>query len=167
MNMPVFCFIDILQKNVREHANKMLGRTRNDNVQLACEETVLRYKSTSNEEDGPLVVLFRPDFSESIPEKSPWNIRLAEIFVNDYTKRGLPYDQLKDIHKYFLTYLQTLQTTHRKMATSSTSGKGTVYKEASRRNRIRKRRISVRLLSLLLYDYTNVFDQINSGTKNN
>jgi hypothetical protein len=130
----------------------MMGRTRSDQVQPALEETVLKYKSTGKNEDGPSEDLFRPDFSEKLPEKSPWNIRLAEIFVTDYTKRGLPFGELKDVSNYFLTYLRSLQTACRKTATTATSGNGTVHEEDSRRSRIRKRKKTVRLLRPLPYN---------------
>lgn len=137
-----------------------MGRTRHsDKIDLAPKETVLKYKHTGKEEDGPSMDLFRPDFSEGLPENSLWNIRLAEIFANDYARNGLPFSQFRDVSKYFLAYLRTLKTAYGKMTTSATSGKGTVYEEASRYNRIRKRKISVRLLSHLLYNYTNMFDQ--------
>jgi len=121
----------------------MMGRTRSDKVEPAPEEMVLKYKDTGKNEDGPSVDLFRSDFSERFPENSPWNIRLAEIFANDYAKNGLPFGQLNNVTNYFLTYLRTLQTTWRKTAT-------TAHEEDAKRNRIRKRKKSVRLLSPLL-----------------
>ena len=102
--------------------NQMMGRSHHDKVESAPEEAVLKYKHTGNNEDGPSVGLFQPDFSGGAPEKSPWNIRLAEVFADDYTKRGLPFSQLKDVSNYFLTYLRSLQTSRRRMATTSESG---------------------------------------------
>jgi len=129
-----------------------MGRTRSDQVQPTLEETVLKYKSTGKNEDGPSKDLFRPDFSEKLSEKSPWNIRLAEIFVTDYTKCGLPFGELKDVSNYFLTYLQSLQTARRKMATTATSRNRTVHKKDSRHSRIWKRKKTVRLLRPLPYN---------------
>jgi hypothetical protein len=83
----------------------MMGRTHSNKVDPALEETVLKYKSTRKNEDGPSKDLFQPDFSEKLSEKSPWNICLAEIFVTDYTKCGLPFGELKNVSNYFLTYL--------------------------------------------------------------
>jgi len=142
------CYINILQKHVRAHANKMLGRTRGDKIETLRQvpnETAFKYKSTGKEEDGPSVDLFQPDFSERCPENSPWNIRMAEIFADDYIKKGLPFDQLRDLSNYFLTYLRTLKTTHRKMATDP-SGEGTVYERASKCSRIQSRKLSVRVV---------------------
>jgi hypothetical protein len=128
----------------------MLGRTRSANkVEPAPKDPVLKYKWTGLTEDGPSTSLFLPDFSESKPENSPWNIRLAEVFVDDYTMNGLPSSDSKDISRYFLVYLRTLQSTRWKMTEIAASGKGTLFEEASKRNRIRKRKITVRLLSLL------------------
>ena len=132
-----------------------MGRTRKDKVEPASEETVLKYKRTGKDEDGPSMDLFRVDFSESCAAKSPWNTRLAAIFANDYTKCGLPFRELKDVSDYFLKYLQSLQTVHRKAATPATSGKGTAKDEASRRDRVSKRKRSVRLLNPLLHNYTD------------
>jgi hypothetical protein len=72
-----------------------------------------------------------------------------------------PIHQVKDVSKYFLTYLRSLQSTHRKMATTATTGSGTVHEEGSKHNRIEKRRKSVRL-GPLLYAHT---DAITRGLK--
>ena len=152
---------------VRGHANKLMGRTHKDKVEPVPEEIVLKYKRTGQDEHGPSMDLFQPDFLETCAAKSPWNTRLAAIFVNDYTKCWLPFHELKDVSDYFLTYLQSLQTVHRKATTPATSGKGTVNDEASRRDRVSKRKRSVRFLSPLLYNYTDAFDQITSGLKAN
>ena len=105
MSSNGFCHKNTLQKNVRKHVNKMMGRTHSDKVEPAPEETALKYKHTGKNEDGPSMDLFRADFSKRFPEKSPWNICLAEIFANDYVKSGLPFSQLKDVSHYFITYL--------------------------------------------------------------
>ena len=144
-----------------------MGRTDKDSVEAAPEETVLNYKRTGKDEDGPSLDLFRADLSRGRPEKSPWNIRLAEIFADNYTKSKLPFRQLKEVTDFFLTYVQTLKTAHRKKTSTSTSGRGSVYKDNSRNNRIRQRKISVRLLNSLLYNYTDTFDQISSGSTAN
>jgi hypothetical protein len=119
----------------------MMKRTSNDKVEPALEGIVLHYKRTGKDKDGPSVDLFRPDFSESSTKKSPWNKRLAEIFVADYTKNGHPFSELKNMTDYFLTYIRSLQTTHRMMNTSS--GRGTVHEENLRRTRILKRKKNV------------------------
>lgn len=144
-----------------------MGRTRGDNVESAPEEVVLKYKRTGKDEDGPSVNLFRADFFGGPPEKSPWNIRLAEVFTDDYSRSGLPFGQLKDVSNYFFTYLRSLKVTCRKMDTTPSSGKGTSHEHDSKRNRIRTRKKSVRLLSPLLYNDTDIFDQITSGSKAN
>jgi hypothetical protein len=84
------CCINTTQDKVRKHANKTIGRTCSDKVEPALEKTVLKYKHTGKNEVGPSIDLFQPDFSERFPEKSPWNIHLAEIFANDYAKSSLP-----------------------------------------------------------------------------
>jgi hypothetical protein len=99
-------------------------------------------------EDGPSKDLFQPDFSETCAEKSLWNICLLEIFENDYVQKHLPIVKVKDVAKYFLTYLQSLQTSHRKMTTATNIAGGMAYKEASKRIRIEKCKKSVRLSSL-------------------
>jgi hypothetical protein len=159
------CCNDVLQEQVRKHANKMMGRTRGKKVELAPKETVFKYKQTGEEEDGPSKDLFRPDFSDVFPESNSWNIRLAEIFADDYTKNNLPFSQLRDVSKYFLEYLRSLKSAHSMMTTNATSGEETLHEKASRNNRMRNRKITVRLLSHLLYKYTNAFHQINSGSK--
>ena len=121
-----------------------MGRTRNDGVKPAPENAVLKFKDTGKEEDGPSKDLFQADLSESRPENSPWNLRLAEIFVDDYVQKGLPVTgHVMDLSKYFMSYLQTLYAFHRKMTTASTSGGGTAHEEAQRRSRIEKRRKTV------------------------
>ena len=156
---------DVLQEQVRKHANKMMRRTRGNKVELAPKETVFKYKQTGKEEDGPSMELFRPDFSDALPESNPWNIRLAEIFADNYTKNNLPFSQLRDVSKYFLQYLRSLKSAHSMMTTNATSREGTLHEQASRYNRTRNRKISVRVLSHFLYKYTNTFHQINSGSK--
>jgi hypothetical protein len=52
------CCINTLQDKVRKHVNKMMGRTRSDKVEPALEETVLKYKHTGKNEDGPSIDLF-------------------------------------------------------------------------------------------------------------
>jgi len=136
--------VEVHQDQVRKHANEMMGRTRNDEVKPAPEEAVLKFKDTGNAEDGPSKDLFQADLSESRPANSPWNLRLAEIFVDDYVQKGLPVtSQVKDLSKYFMSYLQTLYVFHRKMTTAATSGGGTAHEEAQRRSRIEKRRKTV------------------------
>jgi len=90
----------------------MMGRTHNDKVESAPKEAIDKYKCTGKEEDGPSKDQFQADFSESCPEKSPWNIRLAEIFVDDYVQGKCPVGQVKDISGSFFTYLQSLRTNH-------------------------------------------------------
>ena len=135
----------LLQKAIREHANTMMRRARNDKPEPANEEAINRYKSTGNVEDGPSENQFQPDFSESRAEKSLWNIRLSEIFENDYVQNHLPVVEVKDVAKYFLTYLQSLQTSHRKMTTGTNITGGTTYEEVSKRKRREKRKQNVRL----------------------
>jgi hypothetical protein len=120
----------VLQKAVHEHVNTMMGRKRGNKVKPAPEEAVLKYSSTCKEEDRPSKDQFQPDFLERCPENSLWNLSLATIFENDYVKKGQPISQVKDVSKCFLTYLQSLQSTHRKMATTAATGSGTVYEEA-------------------------------------
>ena len=144
--------------------NKLMGRNCNDKVEPTLNEAVLKYKCTSQDEDGPSVDTFQADFSERLPEKSPWNICLALIFATDYMKQGLSFNQLKDISDYFFRYLQTLQTAHWMMARTGTS-RGTAHKESSRQNRIQKWKKSVRLLNPLTYNHTDTLDQILSSLK--
>jgi hypothetical protein len=130
----------------------MMGRTPSNNVEPTPNEAVLKYKCTGKDEDGPSVALFRADFSKRFPEKSTWNICLAEVFVVKYTRNSLPFDQLKDVFNYFMTYLRSLKATHRNMAANSMSGSGMVHEEKSRRDRIWKCKKTVRMLSTSLYN---------------
>jgi len=122
----------------------MMGRTPNDKPEPADEEAINKYKSTGNVEDGPSKDQFQPDFSETHAERSLWNIRLSDIFENDYIQRHLPVVEVKDVAKYFLTYLQSLQTSHRKMTTATNIAGGTAYEETLQRIRIEKRKRNVR-----------------------
>jgi hypothetical protein len=161
------CCINILQDSVRKHVNRMMGRTRSDKIEPAPEEAIIKYKRTGKDEDGPSMDLFRADFSERYPENSPWNIRLADIFVNDYTQKGHPFCQLKEVSDYFFTYLQSLQRTHGKVATTAPSGRGMGHEEHSRRSRIQQRKKTVRSSSALLFNHADTFDQITSGSNIN
>lgn len=89
-----------------------MRRAQNDKSEPANEEAINRYKSTGNVEDGPSKNQFQSDFSESRAEKSLWNIHLLEIFENNYVQNYLPVVEVKDVAKYFLTYLQLLQTSY-------------------------------------------------------
>jgi hypothetical protein len=119
--------------------------------ELAHKEAINKYNSTRNVEDGPSKDQFQPDFSETRAEKSLWNIRLSEIFENDYVQKHLPVIEVKDVAKYFLKYLQSLQTSHRKMTSATDTTGGTVYKESLKRTRINKRKRTVRSSPLLCY----------------
>jgi hypothetical protein len=124
----------------------MMGRTRNDHAEPAPKEAINKYKSTGKDEDGPSKDRFQADFSEARPGKSPWNIRLAEIFVDDYVQESGRVGQLgvKEISDYFLTYLGSLRANFRNRTTANSTGRGTVHDDALKRVRIDKRRISVR-----------------------
>jgi hypothetical protein len=129
----------------------MMSRTRSDKPEPAHEEAINKYKSSGNVEDGPSKDQFQPDFSETRAQKSLWNIRLSEIFENDYVQKHLPVVEVKDVAKYFLTYLQSLQTSHRKMTTARNTAGGTAYEEASKGIRIEKRKKNVRPSPLPCY----------------
>ncbi len=129
----------------------MMRRTLNEKPEPAPEEAINKYKSTGKVEDGPSKDQFQPDFSAKRAERSPWNIRLSEIFENDYVQNHLPVVEVKDVAKYFLTYLQSLQTSYRKMTTATNITGGTAYEGGSKRNRIEKRKQNVRLSPLPCY----------------
>ncbi|KAH9008950.1 hypothetical protein EDB84DRAFT_1571651 [Lactarius hengduanensis] len=92
----------------------------------APDEAVLKYNESLDDEDGPSKVRFRADLSAERPVNGPWNNRLFEIFLVDYARKHSD-DNVKDLLTYFMTYLQTLQTTCRKMKT--TEGKSTYERE--------------------------------------
>ena len=123
--------------------NEMMGRPHRKNIppEPAPEEAILKYNRTCNDEDGPSKDQFQPDFSTTPLANSPWNCRLLEIFVGDYVQKGLSDGNVNDLEKYFMTYLQTLQTSRRKMRTTS-EGR-TVYEASSQCGRIDKRKKSV------------------------
>ena len=132
------------QEEVRKHANTMMGKTRSIEVKPAPEAAVLHFKHTGKVEDGPSVDRFQPDFSEKRPDKSPWNLRLAEVFTNDYVQKGLPIDEVKVVSQYFMRYIWSLQDAHRQASTTAPSGRGTVRDEVQRRRRIEERKKTVR-----------------------
>ena len=142
----------------------MMRRTRNDKPEPAHEEAVNKYKSTGNVDDGPSKDQFQPDFSETRAEKSLWNIRLSEIFKNDYLQKHLPVVEVKDVAKYFLKYLQSLQTSHRKMKTATNIVRGTAYEEGLKRKRIEKRKRNVR--SSPLPCYTTILTSTSASITN-
>jgi len=137
------------QDEVRKHANTMMGRNRSIEAEPAPEATVLHFKHTGKVEDGPSVDRFQPDFSEKHPERSLWNLRLVEVFTNDYVQKGLPVNEVKEVSRYFMTYLRSLQDTHRRKSTTASSGRGTVHDEVQRHRRIEERKKTVRSAPLL------------------
>ena len=141
-----------------------MGRIGSNEIEPASEDAVLNYKHTGKDEDGPSVDRFQADFTGGNPENSPWNIRLAEIFTNDYMRCALPFREMKEVTHFFLTYIHSLQTAYRKAARIAASEKGKVSKGILR-GRIRERKKSVRSLSPLLYNYTDTFNEIISGSK--
>ena len=118
----------------------MMGRKSTDKVEPAPEEAILKYKSMGKDEDGPSRTQFKPDFSKTHTKESLWNLRLAEIFENDYVHLGQPFTQVKDVSKYFLAYLWSLQATNRKMTTTTTDRSRNAHKEGLRCNRIKQRK---------------------------
>jgi hypothetical protein len=141
----------VLQDAVRKHANKMMGRTRSDKAEPAPKEAIDKYKSTGKEEDGPSKDRFHTDFSKSCPEKSPWNIRLAEIFVDDYVQGDHPVGGVKDISAYFFTYLRSLRASYQNRTAANSTGRGTMHDDVSKCNRIDKckRLVGVSSLAIL------------------
>jgi hypothetical protein len=131
--------------------NEMMGRPHRKNVppEPAPEEAVLKYNRTRDDKDGPSKHQFQADLFTTPSAKSPWNLRLFEIFVGDYAQKGPSDGNVKDLSIYFMTYLQTLQIAHRKM-TTTTEGR-TVFEVSSRRSRIEKRKKTVRLIHLLVH----------------
>jgi hypothetical protein len=127
--------VNIPQSNICKHVNSMMGRTHGKKIEPTPEEAVLRYKHTGKDEDGPSMDIFQANFSKKCSQNSLWNICLAEIFVNDYTQKGQPFCQLKELSNYFFTYLRTLKGTHWRM-TTATLGGGTAHEEYSRQSRI-------------------------------
>src|SRR6266404_2869078 len=129
-------FTLVLQEQVRKHMNVMMGRTcgTKDPPKSASEETVVKYQNTCEDEDGPSKDRFQPDLYTRHPENSPWNARLFEIFMVDYFQKGLPVCKVKNLSKYFMTYLKSLQVSQRKM--KATIGEVTIYEAASHRNRV-------------------------------
>ncbi|KAH9016079.1 hypothetical protein EDB85DRAFT_1898380 [Lactarius pseudohatsudake] len=128
----------VLKERVRKHMNTMMGRPHRTSAppKSAPNEAVLKYNESLDNKDGPSKVQFRADLSTERPVNGPWNDRLFEIFLVDYARKHSD-DNVKDLSTYFMTYLQTLQTTCRKMKT--TEGKST-YEVNLRRSRIEKRK---------------------------
>ncbi|KAH9022439.1 hypothetical protein EDB85DRAFT_1895253 [Lactarius pseudohatsudake] len=143
----------VLKERVRKHMNTMMGRPHRTSAppESAPDEAVLKYNESLDDEDGPSKVRFRADLSAERPVNGPWNDRLFEIFLVDYARKHSD-DNVKDLSTYFMTYLQTLQTTCRKMKT--TEGKST-YEVNLRRSRIEKRkktRFQSQISALHYYD---------------
>lgn len=120
-----------------------MGRTNGVDVEPVPEAAVLRFKHTEKAEDGPSAAQFQPDFSEKNPEKSLWNRRLVEVFTNDYIQNGLPLNEVKEVPRFFMSYLKSLQDTHRKKSTTAPSGRGTVRDDVQKRRRIEERKKTV------------------------
>ena len=127
----------------------MMGRHHHTNLppELAPEEAVLKYRKTRNDKDGPSKDQFWPDFSTERPANNPWNNRLFEIFLGDFSQNHQDVN-VKDVSSYFWTYLQTLRTARRNMM-KTTQGR-TAYEAASQRSRIDKRKKTVRLTPFLV-----------------
>lgn len=121
-----------------------MGRTCDIEAEPAPEAAVLHFKQTGKAEDGPSVDRFRPDFSEKRPERSLWNLRLVEVFTNDYVQKGLPLKEVKEVSRFFLEHLTSLQARHRRLSRTAASGRGTVHDEFQRRRRIEERKKTVR-----------------------
>ncbi|KAH9010274.1 hypothetical protein EDB85DRAFT_2161602 [Lactarius pseudohatsudake] len=141
------------RERVRKHMNTMMGRPHRTSAppKSAPNEAVLKYNESLDNKDGPSKVQFRADLSTERPVNGPWNDRLFEIFLVDYARKHSD-DNVKDLSTYFMTYLQTLQTTCRKMKT--TEGKST-YEVNLRRSRIEKRkktRFQSQISALHYYD---------------
>ena len=126
-----------------------MGRSRGVEVEPAPEAAVLHFKHTGKVEDGPSVDQFQPDFSEKCPEKSLWNLRLAEVFTNDYVKNGLLVEEVKELSQYFMRYLMSMQSTHQKKSTATSSDRETVHDEEQRHQRIEECKKTVRSTPLL------------------
>ena len=141
-----------------------MGRIGSNKIEPTPKDAVLNYKHTGKDEDGPSMDRFRADFTGGHPENSLWNIRLAKIFTNDNMRCALPFCKMKEVTHFFLAYIHSLQTAHQKVARIAASKKGNVSKGISR-GRIRECKKSVRLLSPLLYNYTDTFDEIISSSK--
>ena len=112
------------------------------------EEAVLDYNKTRDDKYGPSKDKFQPDLFTTPSAKSTWNLCLFEIFLGDYAK-GRSNDNVNDLSNYFMTYLQSLQISHRKMTT--TTGGRTVYEASSQRCRTEKRKKTVRLTHFLVH----------------
>ncbi|KAF8261409.1 hypothetical protein EI94DRAFT_1705552 [Lactarius quietus] len=138
------------QECVCKHMNEMLGRSHRTKVppESASEETILKYNRTCNDKDRPSKDQFQADFLTTPSAESSWNIHLFEIFVGDYAQKGPSDGNVKDLSKYFMTYLQTLQLAHCKM-TTTTEGR-TLYEASSQYSKIEKRKKTVRLTQFLV-----------------
>jgi hypothetical protein len=134
----------VLQDAVQNHANQNMGRTCNDRPEPAPSEAVNKYKRTGKKEDGLSKDLFQANFSEATPEKSLWNLHLADIFVDEYVQECYPIGQVTNISKFFFIYLQILQASHLNSTTASSTGRGTVHNDVAKCQRIEQHKISVR-----------------------
>ena len=141
-----------------------MGRTRGIEVEPAPEAAVLHFKQTEKAEDGPSVDQFRPDFSEKRPERSLWNLRLVEVFTNNYVQKGLPVNEVKEVSQFFLEHLTSLQARHQRKSRTAASGRGTVHDEFQRRRRIEERKKTVSPAPFCTCNHTNTFDQIAATT---
>ncbi|KAI0288346.1 hypothetical protein BC826DRAFT_1107756 [Russula brevipes] len=151
---------------VRNHVKTMMGMARGSHVppEPAPQEDILKHKSTLNNEDGPSKDKFRADFSETHPENSLWNRRLAEVFVDDYLQKGLPFGEVKDLPSYFMTYLQTLQLTRRRRTSTTAS----MEEQASQRNRVEKRkhtRFESQLNALYYHDIREFIEPLSQMSR--
>ena len=141
-----------------------MGRTCGIEVEPAPEAAVLRFKQTEKVEDGPSVDRFQPDFSEIRPERSLWNLRLVEVFTNDYVQKGLPVNEVKEVSRFFMEHLTSLRASHQRKSRTAASGRGMAHDEFQRRRRIEERKKTVRSTFFCTCNHTDTFDQIAATT---
>ena len=102
-------------------------------------QQMIKLKGTTLYPPGVFEILHQADIADYV----------VEVFTNDYVQKGLPVNEVKEVSRYFMTYLRSLQDTHRRKSTTASSGRGTVHDEVQRHRRIEERKKTVRSAPLL------------------
>ncbi|KII90906.1 hypothetical protein PLICRDRAFT_28798 [Plicaturopsis crispa FD-325 SS-3] len=103
-----------LQRDVRRHALKMMGRDNNHSAirNLASESDLLR--EAAGKSSGPTAADFRIDLKGS--RTSSWNRRAAMVFRKEFVKAGYAYPSCEAVEEAFLTHLKALKLQSKKIA---------------------------------------------------
>ena len=132
-----------------------MGRTYGIEVEPTPEVAVLHFKQTEKAKDGPSVDEFQPNFSEKHTGRSLWNLHLVEVFTNDYVQKGLLVNKVKEVSQFFLEPLTSLQARHQRKSRTAASGRGMVYDDFQRCQRVEKCKKNYKINPFCTCNYTD------------